>query len=164
MTPTQAQEIVTAACVAANPDIMKLEFGCNIYHSQYGKAIIKEVQGTGNGSTQKFYTNRSHKFYTDKVEGSKIYRDFSGGKENGEWWEILGRDLTLADVLLAFHKGNETENPQQFWLVIGENGEFAKMMLHTGELVNCNITWNLRLPFHLQEDETKIFIATLFEK
>lgn len=134
MTSTQAREIVTAACIAANPDIMKLEFGCKV------ELFDMEAKYIGYYKTD----------YTDLDARVMTLRDgaFCRG---GKIQKILGRDLTLADVILAIRK------------IIGEDEtrDDSEIYFSTGKLIEI---WNLRLPFHLQSDETKIFLATLLEK
>lgn len=155
MTPTQAQEIVTAACILANPDILKLEFGCKVIMDERKGIYISHIPLVRHSKEEEPF---GVQILLEDIKQS--VQNFPIEKFN-EWFEILGRDLTLADVLLAIEQ-KYMFDANQFgqWNAIDE---LVKDKYHTGELIHEKY-WNLRLPFHLQEDETKIFLANLLGK
>lgn len=84
MTP---YEIVKKACIEANPDILKLEFGCRVKINVCGKdmdVMIDESDVVPNGEDG------------IKFSDSDCY----------DCTEILGREIRLADVLLALKRGH----------------------------------------------------------
>lgn len=85
MNPQEAKEFVRQACIRVNADITKFQKGCK-FRSGTG---IYEVIGLGETDGQKWYT------YLDSsglIGGSRdgVIRD-----------EVIGRDIRLADVVLA---------------------------------------------------------------
>lgn len=78
------------------PEIMELKEGCRLYNSEYGTQIINDQRGTGNSDVRVFYT-KYRAFYSDSVMNNKIRQNSS----NDIWWDILGRPISLEDVLMT---------------------------------------------------------------
>lgn len=95
MTP---YEQLRTRCNVLLPDRLKLEFGCEVRRDRVVD-IINDVQGTGDADIWKYWTKRGHKFYSDAVRDGKVFHGALIGE--GEWWEILGKPLTIEDVLRA---------------------------------------------------------------
>lgn len=117
---------IKEACVKANPDIMKLEFGCELeakekrlfyvgYNNQQHCTLLQESQSL---------------LFTDAVKTAKI----------------LGRPIRLADVLLAI-RNQPIPIP---WCACDVYGEFLKYYPHVKEPISSGIRWNL-----LEDDLTK---------
>lgn len=155
MTTQQQITAIREKCIEANPSIKDLKMNCMIYHPEYGIAIINDSRGTGNGSTQKHFTDRSHVFYDDcRDKDGRLFRNGS----NKEWWEIIGRPIHLADVLLAIGQN----------IAVVGNGCFLEWGTHffhgekQGYWNQKNISWDLKNDdLTLQSEETISFLYTL---
>lgn len=90
MTPTYIQNI-REKCVLANPEIVALKFGCKVENFLKGTAIILKVHKYQGESD--CYDVAYYKLPELIVERTPFNN-----------WKILGRDITLADVLLAVEK------------------------------------------------------------
>lgn len=100
-------ETIRHACIAANPQIMKLGFGCEIANNEALKRGIAQGQ-KGNFIS---YSNGMH-WYLSNGEIYPIAKEFI---------EILGRKIGLADVLIAVSKNCKTskkvsDSPE--WMVV----------------------------------------------
>lgn len=90
MTP---YEIVKKACIEANPDILKLEFGC---------------EGDYDGNSVKWLR---YGMDFNNVDGPNVHVwQMSNGSRfvtpDNSLVQILGREIRLADVLLAFKRAH----------------------------------------------------------
>lgn len=84
---------ITAKCIEANEDILKLGFGCKLKHpSGIIVTIWRVYPPSPNGELFAC---------TDLDRDTKICQ-----------FEILGRDIRLADILLAIKKSGKYENGQ----------------------------------------------------
>lgn len=138
MTILAAEKIVREACIAANPSIVELKFGCEI------RSLETKMTYMGKGVYWNAFLGNTF------VDSGALIID-----------EILGRPIELADVLLAISQSGKKLVP---W-VIDENGFFwakdsVNQCIHVGGL---KVQWNLLKPFSLQSDETKIFLAELLQ-
>lgn len=85
MTTQEKIEAIHAACIAANDDIMKLKFGCEVRSYKTRLIIVDHKKGfLWNPEIEQPYNN----------SGATLYD------------EILGRPIHLADVLLAIQGKN----------------------------------------------------------
>lgn len=140
-------QFIREKCIDANPEIVELKFGCELYHHNYHKnAKIYEVRATGNGDIVRYDTDKGHSFYSDEVAEGKIGRN--GLKEI---WIIIGRPITLSDVLLAMGK---TNNEQR--VSMRTDGTIVFVNVITEQTENCR--WNLKETFENQSKETISFI------
>ncbi len=109
MTNEQKLEVIRKACVAANPEIMELKFGCLIKTKDgiqhYGQGLEDSNDG-GFRSVDEGCGCCSNNQYYDKGQ-----------------FEILGREIRLADVLLAIQAKYQKINGYVTYLV-GSNGTF----------------------------------------
>lgn len=80
---------IRAACIAANPSITDLVFGCRIKDWKKGEAIIVGVEKYSNGESDCYY-----QFYNKIPHPIMELSPYHN-------WEIIGRPIRLADVLLA---------------------------------------------------------------
>lgn len=89
--PSHADNLaaIRAACVAANPEIAELKFGCEV--------VCQPIE------RRRTYTI----FYKVLGEDTYYVRSDSGGQtsiQRSQIKEIIGREITLPDVLLALGK------------------------------------------------------------
>jgi len=75
----------------ANPSILELKFGCEVLEHEIGRGIILDKPIERNGVVAAYVF--------DFVDGKPKNLPFMKDK-----MQILGRDITLADVLLALQK------------------------------------------------------------
>ena len=73
---------------------------------------------------------------------------------NNEDYKILGRELILSDILLAFDK----TYPAIYTL--DTDGEFCKW-INSEESVETGVYWNLKENYDGQSDEVKQFLTKL---
>lgn len=161
-------EIVTEACVKANPDIMKLEFGCEVkiiepkgLFRYWSAKIITPCMGAG-----RWYCLTSS---NDEHKDSLIKGFNLEDKKNSI---ILGRPIRLADVLRAIMNSKVTWMDmwmvaptgsfwKQDWINRGDEGskERAKFASEFG-----NMEWNLTQDdLRLQSDEVLAFLAEILK-
>lgn len=127
---------VRAAIISAVPEILELNFGCVIRHHDGRTAVVYERAGYGQGSDWKIYTTPHHVFYFDAVDGVRLRENSSDKKQ----WTILGRKITLADVLRAIGK-------TKHHLIAVEAGTGAFMRWETDDCGryddNVGVSWPL---------------------
>lgn len=141
------------------PDIVALKFGCRVRDFMKGTlTILRKIDIVGETPVYDFV------FMGTDEEPSYMRSPYSPN------WEILGRDITLADVLLAM---NLTGHAFEGIKVIGDKMHFD---FPTGEEIHFidpingtpgtnyewgHAEWDLKLPFHLQSQETQDFIGRI---
>ncbi len=143
MTHQENIEAVRRACVAANPSIMELGFGCEVIN-QY--SVLGRVTNKG------FVVRNSENYIHVQVE--------RGDVSFAEAWlveefTILGRSIRLADVLLAMPSNSviKINNLGGFsWLIDGEWKDIA--------MPRYNL---LKDDLSLQSQETVEFLASLLK-
>jgi len=160
----------------ANPEIMELKFGCKIIWKPSEEECLKDKEG----SHHRHYTiTRDDLTQGDAVLGQstcKIIKvmeeDFADTsyrtlynddivKEKG--YTILGRPITLADVLLALSKAKLdyeywVTSDGHFYHTEREDGDGNHEISPTGEY------YNLKEDLDNQLDETKQFLINLLIK
>ena len=121
------------------PEIMELKFGCKIKNSRGDLIIVgKSLDGY---------------YITDW--GGMICSDTTIKKENIT--EILGRDITLPDILKTIHK------KYCDYLFVDTQGQFVKKLVD-GEYSETGIYFDLGKPLHLQKPEVWEFLSKLILK
>ncbi len=138
LTEQEIDNKIRELCVASNPSIMDLVFGCEISRrfEQYHHIIIDANA-----------VNGSYRFENDIIMTKEMIEQEKG-------LEILGRPLQLADILLAM-------NEKELKLA---NGNTEKLLIDNSELPDIMWAWNLTLPYSQQSLETKIFLLELLTK
>lgn len=140
-------ETIKAACIAANPEIVELKFGCEFYWKKDSedRHFI-------------YHVSQNHPFYFEaKTDGSNGgYLDYPK-----EEVEILGREIQLADVLLAISKTEHAsklliDSMGGFWS-INDEGETATIKQQ------FPVRWFVKVPLSGQSPETLEFIANLLK-
>lgn len=125
-------EYIVKKCAEANPEIMELKFGCEIYHGV--TAIFLGINNNG-----------------------ELWVSEEGQTKTKFWGisdiKILGREIQLSDVLLLPIGPIFIDNWGCFW-------KFTKS-LHSYEIESCKIYWNLLKPLSGQSPETLAFLAEL---
>lgn len=137
MTREQNIEIIRKACIQANPDILKLEFGCEVELNKEAKSermtVVKLLGKTG--------------------EYVVTYQDGTQGLYQPEELKIIGRPIRLADVLLVINREHDYFMPhvlrEELYFHYKRDGGFAWHLVHD------DLT--------LQSDETLEFLINILK-
>lgn len=131
---------IKAKIIELCPDIMELEFGCSLYQPKHKKTLV--YVGKDNGQFAVKFEGDDRLIIADSISDC----------------EILGRPITLADVLRAI--ANRTDERcitvscfGQFHEEFHEEDEWDTQPLHHH--------WNLLKDYDDQEQATKDFIGSL---
>lgn len=153
MTTQQKREAIRQDCIAANPEIVELKFGCFITDKH--TILISQGGDFGNEILQTFDTD------TEEVGGifASHIDDGSGGSrletvddliESGEL-EIIGRPIRLADVLLAI------KEPEDKVYCVAVCGRFYWSYADSdSHYISTGAQWNLRKNSLDDQDEPTI--------
>lgn len=141
-------EIIRKACIAANPSILDLKFGCEVKNKKFGYTFFVSFCDKENEVVVYCPKEFDNQFHHDSIE------HFEAGK-----MEILGRPIRLADVLLAI------ESQKNVTVLIDSLGCFMTVM--PGEqpvfISALKAQWNLAQDdLTTQSEETLSFLANLF--
>lgn len=150
-------QTIRQACIEANPEIVELKFGCE-FESKGEKFIFIRDDGV----------SYQVMFPEEYVSGFARENDI----------KIIGRPITLADVLMAV---KEADNP--FVLDVKANGDYFTIYVRETNLYPAVVgvvsamdklmkktkgfsgrVWNLALPLSGQSEETLDFIIKILEK
>jgi hypothetical protein len=138
MTKQDHIDKIRKACIAANPSILDLKFGCEVKFFNSLNGFQKKICFKYESGTMYYFT-----------ENSKKIKESVG--EIGDF-EILGREIQLADVLKVLPKHTyflDTQGGWWKWNKSGVEPEYLKA------------DWNLLLPLELQELPVLEFISNL---
>lgn len=145
MTNQEKIEVIRKACIKANDDILKLQFGCLISCNDFSKPSIREYAGW--------------KWDRDTESKIRMVMESSGQLfPFDDNFEILGRPIRLADVLLAIEKKN-------LLIAIDEEGAFIQYDSIDGEYtLRVYENWNLlKDSIYDQSEETINFLYELLK-
>lgn len=120
---------VRAACIAANPEITELKFGCIVSVRGFQRNAVV----VGSDHSDNFCLG-----YTDN--GQRCETWMSGSRLKDEE-KILGRDATLPDVLLAL-----AWHGKKFVVLQAVNVAEVYIAKQRVKKLNALCLWNLRLP------------------
>lgn len=136
-------KIIRAACVAANPSILDLVFGCEVAHASGKMTIVSD-----------YYSDLDTKLFTLRGEAGNIFRESQ--KAAKQHYEILGRPIRLADVLVAIKEKSQTiEGLADDKFIVFDTG--IQRLVYQG-------LWNLRADrLEDQSEETLAFVAGLLK-
>lgn len=144
------EDFIKRKCCEANPSIMELKFGCRV---KFQQEDCPEQTGTiicrGNDDISNSYFAIDAGIVIDE-EGKTM--ENIGHLHKTNFKEILGRPITLADVLLAI---NEKDG---IYACCG-GGSFV--LIGNGEIIDTVCYWNLLTDLHGQSDETKELLAKI---
>jgi len=101
MTTQEKIEAIRQECIRVNPEIVELKFGCVLKHHGYPPQTIYDRRPTLNGSDFKVFSREGNCFLGPSEDGEILLRN---SWENQERWRIIGRPITLPDVLLAIQE------------------------------------------------------------
>jgi hypothetical protein len=155
-------EIIRRACIKANPDILKLEFGCRVSMTE-NTSLQRTIQGTVTHFSMPNEGGRLINWHIKPDNKTKFenFGEVIGGFTNNT--EILGRPIRLADVLLAIQ---EADTPMSIETSIiknlknDPNNLYIYYRMMDGEHVSFE--WNLRKDnLHDQSPECLEFLANL---
>lgn len=140
-------ELVRQACIAANPDILKLEFGCEVW--------IDDIEGEGQYSIWEYIGDvdiHSNQDTLWKCAFSTFATVKWGNfKLEGKPHVLLGRPIRLADVLLAV-------------IYVAPHKDESPMQRDVNERLIIQGDWNLfKDDLRSQSDETVAFLAELLK-
>lgn len=174
MKPTYIENI-KRACIAANPSLVELKFECEV-EVIFERAEVANPNEFSEGREEARLKN-NHRidelngFYKgicigDRVIGQGVYvmNDLIKlGKSN--WFKIIGREPTLADVLLAIGKfcKKTVDNNDAQTVAIDHTGKFARFTAFNngGFDIRTIGSWNLKENLYNQSEETLLFINDL---
>lgn len=148
MTHQEKLSFIREKCIEANPSIKDLIIGCKIEWENQPFTIIN--YGTSQYDKYEKFCNLINK--SDQIcDGDGIIKSPNT--------KIFGRDIRLADVLLAIEK-----NSKDSFFMIGQNGEFNQLKLHSGEEISSGIKYNfLKDNLTDQSEETIEFLYQLLK-
>lgn len=153
-TPSRQELIadIRRAAIACNPSILDLVFGCQISRkgSEDSLRHYRVIEDVGFGVNPKKVWINSIPFGAMPLE---LEKDLI---ENGGEFKIIGRELTLADILEVMREASERIEGQLF---VDDMGYFS--IAKVGRSLDRVARWNLRLSLEQQADETIIFIHEL---
>lgn len=137
-------EIIRKACIAANPSILDLKFGCEVKNKKFGYTFFVSFCDKENEVVVYCPKEFDNQFHHDSIE------HFEAGK-----MEILGRPIRLADVLLAIaHKDKRRFCCDE----LGNILEYSR----EGKIFAGEVSWNLLADdLTAQSPETLAFFADL---
>lgn len=141
-------EAIRRACIEANESILALEFGCEVkrYNSIFTWIHISCMSDGLNLCT---YLNRE----------TNVIHSVRETLEGVEKFEIIGRPIRLADVLVAIGDlSNEA-------VVLDTKGRITDIKTATSNGFHGAVSWNLLLDdLTLQSEETITFIHSLLKE
>lgn len=165
-------EIVKAECVKANPSIMELGFGCYVEIST--AAFLK-------GKTLEFAPEKSTAIVISYNPGGRLGEDYCGDElyvysldwqctkwfhdtntedpEDAEYIKILGREIGIADVLMAILAQDSANRTN---VRLEPSGQF--MIRRADDTYLLKETWNLSQPLSGQSPECLEFLAGILAK
>lgn len=135
-------EKLTKIIQEAVPEILELKFGCKY------RCLPNSYEAIITGKTNQYHI---------EVEGLHSVENIST-IENKKLVKILGRDITLVDVLRAIEVKNVSA--EKFW-AIQTDGEMFSQDTSCGEPNYTEIKWDLSQPLHLQSQETVDFLLSI---
>lgn len=142
MTKQSTLAKIETLCQKANPNLLKLEFGCRVLITILRSKTLTRIIEEGSDGT--FMLN---------------YAPFWWSREQLQYdkkFKILGKEPGLADVLLAFQK-------EDIDMHINTLGQFLYLDSKHNLLPEIKIDWNLAKGLYGQSLETLIFLASLLE-
>lgn len=146
MNKDQKIQAIREACILANEDILKLEFGCEIKSPTSRRIKKRFFTGSSDEQQENYYID------IDQV-GSNDEQFLCEQMEDDLDDIIIGRPIRLADVLLAIGQGASYYGPY--------DGELAM----TTSQPERKATWNLlKDSLEDQEEPTINFIHELLQK
>jgi hypothetical protein len=134
---------IRAACIAANPEIVQLKFGCRV---RYQGENWNVARLTGAAQIGVLLAHPDGEEVTRFEDTRTSTREKFG-------FEIIGRPITLADVLLPI-------GDRQGRLRVDSSGWFEAMDNTDNQFIRT-AHWNLRVSLEDQSEGTIEFIAAL---
>lgn len=172
MTKEQLIKEITEICAKGNPEIKKLGFGCRFLWQEtvdtkhtyrvisiFGTEDILSDDTEINGFSMRAVNETIH---SDIVTFDNP-QDYEDGQTFYDFAEILGRDITLEDVLMAIEKSGKS-------FCVLSNGELRPVYRHEsaswelGDYLENTYIYDLGKPLHLQDLPIIQFIHNLLTK
>jgi hypothetical protein len=155
MSKDQQLNFIREKCIAANPEIVELKFGCGITWSydHYLNSVAK-TRVTKNGFIVDFANMPGPSPLLVRLERDKTIK-----RLHPDEVQVLGRPIRLADVLLTIPK-NKSAKAQS----VSMNGDFFDFDEDMKDYNVVGSPWNLRADdLEKQSEETINFIYELLK-
>lgn len=147
-------EIIRSACHKANPSIKDLVIGCKVWISGYPEVATVLYKSF---SFFTFLFELGNESYTENIFQDQIARDIDSGDII-----VLGRDIRLADVLLAIQKSDRNWEFEDAGMSVELNRNDTTLEFNTNEMGWTK--WNLlKDRLEDQSPECLEFIANLLK-
>lgn len=138
---------IKSKIIEAVPEIIELKFGCKIISEVWGELVIRGKGARGRKDTEDTYEAIDEGFIKSNSVGSCFVPESSIK-------EILGRPITLADVLRAISTSFDEGNIEAGSWGVAVDGSFFRAYRRYEK-------WNLTADYDGQSDEVKSFIGKL---
>lgn len=161
-------DIIRKACIATDPSILDLKFGCEV------KMLLGDWYGEIGHVEYPCSKCPKHKLYKNCTEDcdpddavSVVTNPDEEPKEwifinNGKDFEILGRPIRLADVLLAIAKCKKNWNSEEWGVCDIQLSDFVPDFVGMDSNEKGGCAWNLLQDnLTLQSEPTLEFLAKL---
>lgn len=161
-TIAEIDEAVRAACIAAQPSILDLKFGCEIELKDEDFTRVMLVGRVGKCTKHKKAESCDMDCDIEDALAVEVPDEGDGTYEPKGWiikeadtkfYTVLGRPLQINDVLLVIDK---TESRNEY--VFTTTGHF---MSGLGKEVDIDIFWDLTKPYAEQEEKVRRAVASL---
>jgi hypothetical protein len=155
--PTKELETVRKACIAANPSIMEIGFGCEVQFILEKIGIEKWIVGI-ELLNDNVLLIRQERFNNTLTISKKALLDEQNYNQT-----ILGRPIRLADVLLAIRINDKPIT--EVWTVDMWGGfKLIHNDIKSARIENTQVKWNLlKDDLTLQSPETISFLYQLLK-
>lgn len=138
-------EAVRAKVIEAVPEIVSTVPGCKLRIFQR-EMVFVHLQTRENGDHTLWYTAPNGTLHNGSYTTPEI-----------EEIAIIGRPITLADVLRAISEKQKADASVPVW-AIDPSGEFFDQSTSDGSPIYLGVVWNLTLPLDEQEPEVIEFL------
>lgn len=132
-------------------EILELKWGCKMEHKEHDMPWNKIVKLL-------VYNEKNGKFYCQDNDKSVFFKRIKL-EDFDKHFEIIGRDLTLEDVLMALNESNDWV--KNGFIGIDSNGWFQSTLPDRTDYIN--VKWNLTKPAQEQSEETLLAITELLK-
>lgn len=147
-------QTIRKACIEANSSILDLKFGCELQRPNSNRNY-KVIEDIGWGANPDKVWINSVPFGSMElpieIEKKKLV------DKNGDEWKILGRPITISDVLISLRSNRKAP------IGIDINGYFLDCDDNMENLEILEINWNLLKSLEDQEESTLEFIANILK-
>jgi len=158
------------AIIKEIPEIIKLKFGCKVRIYTKGEEIAAtesnpdSIHNIDEIVVVDDYMERSKVFVwdSDEFRFDEVKKGITGEDEDDEafFFEIIGRKITLADVLRVLNKKIDI----RLGVILLKGGQFYFSRGRGFKSEDCNCHWQFDKPFSLQSEKTIDFLSKIILK